>query len=152
MSGLSVDRAITAPAERVWAQVTDLGSAERTLSAVDHVSHVAGPFPRIGVGTVWEETRTMMGRSETQQMRCTAVDETAMRYTVEADAHGAHYETVIAVVPEGSDACRVSMSFDAEPQTAAARVLGMTIGRLFAGATRKALAEDLDDIARAAMA
>lgn len=42
------------------------------------------------------------------------------------------------------------MTFGAQPQGIVAKVMSATIGRLFMGATRKALRKDLDDIAAAA--
>ncbi len=72
------------------------------------------------VGTRWRETRTMFGREATEEMEVTGL-EPGRSYTVEADGRGA-----------------------------LARVLAATIGRLFEGATRKALQRDLDEMAAAA--
>jgi hypothetical protein len=41
------------------------------------------------------------------------------------------------------------MSFRAEPQTMLTKIMNVTAGRLFMGATRKAFAKDLADIAAA---
>ena len=58
----------------------------------------------------------------------------------------------MAVVPRSETSCTVSMEFGANPKGTMTRLLGATMGKMFVGATRKALIADLDDIAAAAEA
>lgn len=146
MTEVVVTRQVAAPVERVWALLTDLAHAPAVLSGVDRVEVLTpGPF---GVGTVWRETRTMAGRSETQEMRVTAVDP-GRSYTAEAESHGARYVSVSTVSPAG-DGTDVELRFDGQPVTAVARVLGAVTGPLARRAVLRALRGDLDDVAAAA--
>ncbi len=146
---IEVSRRVAAPAERVWRLTTDLAAAPTVLSGVDAVEVLAGGEP-FDVGTRWRETRTMFGRSATEEMEVTDID-VGRRYTVVAESRGTRYETVVAVEPDGSGS-RISMRFGAQPAGVGGKVLAATVGRLFAGSTRKMLRRDLDDIAAAAEA
>ena len=62
----------------------------------------------------------------------------------------------VAVQPSGAwrvepaeEGSRLSWEFGAEPQSTSAKLMSV-VGRLFEGQTKKALLQDLDDIARAA--
>lgn len=142
------ERTIPAPPEVVWEVVTDLDGAPANIRGIDAVERLEGPA--FGVGTKWRETRTMMGREATEEMWLTAVDEKA-GYTAEAASHGMRYRTRFDLEPTEAGT-RLVVSFDGEPQTFASRLMGATLGRLFMGATRKALEQDLADIDRAATA
>ncbi|MEN8239917.1 MAG: SRPBCC family protein [Actinomycetota bacterium] len=147
MMNLEVSRDVNAPAAVVWGIITDLEGSVDTISAIEKVEILAGDG--FGIGTAWRETRTMFGRKATEEMTVTEITE-GESYVVVADPEGANYRTVMAVLPTGETACTVSMEFGADPRGAMTRLLGATVGRLFAGATRKAIAADLDDIATAA--
>ena len=103
-----------------------------------------------GLGTTWRETRTMFGKKATEDMEVTDYEE-GVRYATAAESHGSKYFSEIRVDAAGTGS-RITMSFRGEPQTALTRVMDATVGRLFRGATRKALAKDLDDIVAAAEA
>ena len=148
MSELRMEREVAAPAEAVWAVMTDLDSSPDTLSGVDAIERLDGGG-ELRVGTRWRETRTLMGRQATEEMEVTAL-EPGRSYTVEADSSGAHYRSVLAVEPLGTDRSRLSMTFGGEPSGMAGKLAAATVGRLFQGATRKALERDLADIAQAA--
>ncbi len=147
MPEIKVTREISAPPDRVWSVLTDLDAAPQMISGIEAVERLDGGG-EFRVGTRWQETRTMFGRQATEEMEVTALDE-GRSYTVEADGHGAHYTSTITVEPAAAGS-RVVMTFAGEPQGTVAKVLAATVGRLFQGATRKALAKDLDDVASAA--
>ncbi len=147
MPGITLTREINAPPDRVWDVLTDLERAPELISGIEAIERLDGGG-EFRVGTKWRETRTMLGRQATEEMEVTALDE-GRSYTVEADGHGAHYTSTLTVDPAAAGS-RVVMTFDAQPQGTLAKILAATVGRLFMGATRKALAKDLDDIARAA--
>ncbi len=147
MNEIAVSRDVAAPPDRVWAVATDLDRAAEVVSGIEQIERLGGGGG-FGVGTRWRETRTMFGKTATEEMEVTAVDP-GHSYTVEADGHGAHYVSQVSVEPHGSGS-RLAMTFGAQPQGIVAKVMSATIGRLFMGATRKALRKDLDDIAAAA--
>lgn len=150
MRELTVSHEVDAEPEAVWAIITDLDAFERTISAVELVERLddGGGF---GVGTRWRETRTLFGRTATEEMEVTSID-SGRSYVTEAESHGARYRTVMTVEPLGSGRSRLSTTFGAEPQGFLAKVVGATVGRLFDRATRKALERDLLEIAAAARA
>ena len=145
---LELDKTVEAPAARVWEIVTDLEGAAEVMEAIEELEILEGSG-QIAVGTRWRETRTMFGKTATEEMTVVEVDP-GRSYVVVADSHSVHYRSVISVEGLGETRSRVSMSFGAEPQGLGSKLLAATIGRLFVGATRKALAKDLDDIAAAA--
>jgi carbon monoxide dehydrogenase subunit G len=149
MAGTSVERAVAAPPALVWEIITDLDRSAATIRSISSLERLDGGSG-FGVGTRWRETRTMFGRQATEELVVSAIDE-GRSYTVEADPRGAHYRSTLSVAPDGAGA-RLTMTFAAEPSGSLAKVFAATIGRLFEGSTRKALQQDLDDIAAAAEA
>ena len=91
----------------------------------------------------------MFGREATESMAVTEIDE-GRSYVVESMSRGVLYRSVMRVEPVAG-ACRRSWEFGADAQSTSAKLMS-AIGKLFEGSTRKALAQDLDDIAAAAEA
>jgi uncharacterized membrane protein len=147
---IEVSREIGAPAERVWALITDLPDSPSVVSAITSVE-ILGGGEAFEVGTRWRETRTMFGRVATEEMEVATMDP-GRSYTVTAGSHGTRYESAFEVIPAGDHACILRMTFAGEPTSVASRVMAATIGRMFAGATRRAVEQDLADIAGAAEA
>ncbi|NJP53169.1 SRPBCC family protein [Streptomyces sp. SBST2-5] len=142
-SSVAVERRMAAPPQRVWEALTNLKGMERTLKGVTKVEVLTpGPF---GVGTRWRETRRMMGKEATEEMWVTACTP-AQRYVVEAESHGMRYVSEWDLRPDGSSATTVRMTFTGTP-TGRPNLLARLLGRFGAGAVRKAIAKDLDDIA-----
>lgn len=142
---MTVTRRIAAPPERVWDVLTDLDRSPEVISAIRSVERIHGDG--FDVGTRWRETRTMLGRETTEEMEVTSLDP-GRGYVVEADGNGAHYRTEFVLDGDGGGT-EVTMTFGAEPDGTLGRLMAATVGRLFASATRKAVAGDLDDIAHA---
>ena len=128
--------------------VTDLEGSPYVISAIEEVEITTGDG--FGVGTTWRETRTMFGRSTTEEMTVAAVDP-GKSYVVTSRAGGADYRSVLSVEPD-SEGCTLSMEFTAEPSGTVSKVFASTVGKLFESGTRKALEQDLADIAAAAEA
>ncbi len=147
MREIKLTRTVAAPPQRLWEVVTDLDSVSRHISGISRIERLDGGNG-FEVGTRWRETRTMFGREATEEMEVTGL-EPGRSYTVEADGRGAHYRSVFTVEPH-PDGSRLTTTFAGQPRGALARVLAATIGRLFEGATRKALQRDLDEMAAAA--
>lgn len=148
MANLDVSRDVSAPADVVWKIMTDLENSMDTISAIQSVEILSEP-QAFDVGTKWRETRTMFGRKATEVMWVTEVDP-GTSYVVAAESHGARYTTIMTVIATGENSSRISMNFGAEPTGTMAKVMGATVGKLFESATKKAIAQDLDDIAAAA--
>lgn len=138
-------REVAAPVTRVWDVVTDLERSPQVLTAVEAVE-LLDESAEFGVGTRWRETRTMFGRQATEEMEVTAVD-APRSYTVVAANGSTTYTSRITVEPLGEERCVLAMSFAGESSGIVGRLLGATMGRLFTGATRRALQQDLDDLA-----
>ncbi len=145
MNEMSVSRHVAAPRERVWQVITDIDGAPEVVEAIQSVERVEGEG--FAVGTRWRETRRVFGRAATEEMVVTALDP-GTGYTTEADGPGTHYVSRFALAEEG-EGTRLTMAFGSEPVGLVGRLVGATVGRLAAGASRRAVAADLDDIARA---
>lgn len=152
MAGHSItleQRTMASPAD-VWEVLTDIGSAADVLRGVDKVELLTdGPY---AVGTRWRETRTMMGKSETQEMQVTEA-EPPSRTVITAEAGGVHYTTVFTVTPSG-DGSLIRMEFAGEQESPGlvSRVMWTVMGPLGARITKRVMADDLRDIAAAAEA
>lgn len=144
---IEASRTIDAPASRVWALICDLEHWPDFIGGVDTVERL-DDGTGFEVGTRWRETRTMFGKQDTQVMEVTGLAE-GRAYTVEADSRGTHY-TSRFTLEDRDGRTDLQVTFGAASGSMATRVLGATLGRLFSGATRKALQRDLDDIAAAA--
>lgn len=150
MTNITVSREIAAPPDVLWTIMTDLGSFEETISAIQSVEALSEDTS-FGIGTKWRETRRMFGKQATEVMWVTEIDP-GRSYVVNAESHGAKYTTAMSVTPVGNDSCEVTMDFGAEPVGTMAKIVTATIGRFFENATRKAFAQDLADIATVAEA
>ncbi len=150
MAEMAMRKNVGAPASKVWEIITDLDGAAARMSGIDKIERLDGGS-EFGVGTKWRETRTMSGKTATEEMVVTHI-EPGVSYTVEADARGAHYVSTMSVEAADEDRCRVGMTFAAEPDGIMGKIMAATIGRMFQGSTRKAIEQDLDDIKAAAEA
>jgi carbon monoxide dehydrogenase subunit G len=147
---LTLERSIAAPPEVVWRVLTDLEAAPETLSGVARVERLAGAGYTIG--TRWRETRTMMGREETEEMEVVGIDD-GRSTMIAAEARGMAYRTEFALdpTPEGT-LLRMRFSGSLQSPSWVQRVVARLTARLGVAMTRKMMQQDLDDIARAAEA
>ena len=142
---ISLTQHVNAPAEKVWAVISDIPGSAATLSGIDAIEMLSdGPY---GVGTRWKETRTMMRRSETVEMWVSQADPPRST-TVKALQDGADYTSRMTLTDRdgGTD---LTMTFGAE-LTNPSRLTkaGMALfGKLGMRMTRKALIKDLAEIA-----
>jgi carbon monoxide dehydrogenase subunit G len=144
MSELSVSREVSVSPEALWELITDLDRSPNVISAVTSVERLDDGIG-FGVGTKWQETRLMFGREAVEVLEVTDLDP-GRSYTVETDSGGAHYRSVISVEPAPAGSI-ITITFGAESTSGVSKVLAGTIGKLFEGGTRKALVQDLEDIA-----
>ncbi len=134
---------IQAPVDTVWNVITDIENSVDVISGIEEIEVLNSPDEGLE-GFKWRETRTMFGKTATEDMWVTSVAE-QQSYTVRAESHGAVYTSLISVAPEG-ESTKLTMSFRGEPQTFFTKIMTATLGQLFKGATRKALQKDMDDI------
>lgn len=73
-------------------------------------------------------------------------------YTVVAESGSTTYTSTITVTPSGSERCELTMTFAGSTTGLIGQLLAATVGRLMAGATRRAIQRDLDDLAGRASA
>ena len=141
----SLTQHINAPAEKVWAVISDIPGSAATLSGIDAIQMLTdGPYAE---GTRWKETRTMMGRSETVELWVSQADPPRST-TVKALQGGADYTTRFALA-ERDGGTDVTLTFGAEvlKPTRLSKVLMAVVGPIGMRITRKALAKDLAEIA-----
>ena len=146
---VTCSRHINAPAEKVWGLMTDLESFPETVGGIESVERL-DDGSGFGPGTTWRETRTLLGRTATEDMWVTDFDP-GRSYVVEANSHGTEYRTSQRIESEGEGSL-LTMTFSGTPTGTVSKIMSATIGRLFAKATKKAFEQDLADIAAAAEA
>lgn len=147
---ITCSRTINAPTDKVWGIMTDLEGFPDAISGIEGVERL-DDGTGFSVGTRWRETRTLFGRTATEDMWVTEL-EPGHSYVVEANSHGTEYRTTQRVDPDDDGGSVLVMSFSGNPTGAMAKVMSATIGRFFEKATRKAFEQDLADIATAAEA
>lgn len=147
MAAVSVSQDIAADPAVVWSIVVGMDRWVEVVEAIEAVERLDSG-DAFGPGTSWRETRTMFGRQATEDMEVTEFED-GVRYATVAESHGSTYRSEMRVDPT-VDGTRLSMTFRAEPHSVVAKIASATLGRLFIGATRKALAKDLADIAASA--
>ncbi len=140
---LSVQVNINANRERIWEVISDIKNAVNVVSAIELIEVLEEPDSGI-LGLKWRETRTMFGKTATEVMWITEVQD-GRSYSTRAESHGSIYKTRHEISGVDGDAV-LGMEFIGEAQTLGAKILSATMGSLFKGATVKALQQDLDDI------
>jgi uncharacterized protein YndB with AHSA1/START domain len=135
---VSLETDIAAPPGVVFATVTDVARWADFISGIDRVEMLTdGP---VGIGSRFRETRTMFGRSASEEM---TVAELAppRRLVLTAENHGTRYVATHDIMPSPMGA-RLVLGFEGTPVTVAARLFSV-IGLLFVGTLRRKLEEDL---------
>jgi carbon monoxide dehydrogenase subunit G len=150
----SLTRHIGAPADKVWAVISDIPGSAATLSSIESIQMLSeGPYAE---GTRWKETRTMLGRAETVEMWVSQCEPPAPQAaggasgstTVKALQGRADYTTRFALAERGGGT-DLTVTFGAEvlKPTRLSKVMMAVAGPIGMRITRKALAKDLTEIA-----
>lgn len=142
---ISLTQHVNAPADKVWAVISDIPGSAATLSGIDSIQMLSdGPY---GEGTRWKEARTMMGRSETVEMWVVQSDPPRST-TVKALQGGADYTSRMTLA-DRDGGTELTMTFGADlVNRSRKRKLAMAVfGKLGMRITRRALAKDLAEIA-----
>lgn len=138
---------INAPAEQVWAVISDVQGLPVVLSGMTRLE-VDGEDASLRVGLTWTQTRAIRGHSGSETLCVTEVAG-GSRYVTEGGSHGFDYVTSWSVLPFGPDKSQLSCTFRGVPRTWLARIMF----RIFSGsghdASRDAMRTDLSDIAAA---
>ena len=139
MSRTEVHRTIAAPADLVFAAVTDVEHFSRAVPEIERVEFVSEN--RVGLGARFRETRVTRGREATVELEITefAPPERA-RFLSEAG--GVQWDTVFQVTAAGDGNTGLAMVMEATPLTFMARL----VMPLMKGMVRKAIASDMDAI------
>jgi carbon monoxide dehydrogenase subunit G len=148
MSTVTVEQQIHASPEAVWQIVTDVERWAEIISGIDKVEKREGEA--FGVGFKWRETRTMMGKEATEDMWVDALVD-GQSQVVSAASHGARCRSEISLPPQGGGTL-LRYTFTGTPETFGAKVMCGLMGWMMKDATKKALAQDLVDIGKAAEA
>jgi carbon monoxide dehydrogenase subunit G len=138
---------IQAPQKAVWEIVTDIGNAAGRITAIEKIEILERPKDKF-VGLKWRETRTMFGKTATEVMWITKA-KAPESYETRAESHGSIYTSRLSLSPKDGGT-HLSMEFIGQPVALSAKIMWGLMGFMFKGATRKALAKDLEDIKKAA--
>lgn len=138
---IEIETMVAAPPQIVYGTLTDLAHWPEFLRGVARVE-VLTPGT-LAIGTRFRETRTMLGRSTTEEMTVAALDP-PHRFELTAENHGTRYRVVqnVSAVAGGS---QLRLSFEGTPVTLAAK-LGAVLALLFKGAVTRQLQSDLADV------
>ncbi len=96
-----------------------------------------------GVGTVWKETRVMMGKEVTEQMEVTGAQENTL-IEITSNSAGTLYTTEY-IFQERDGATEVTMKFSGVAQTFMAKIF-TPLAALMAGSMKKMLKSDLESM------
>ena len=138
---MEVETEIAAPPHVVYATVTDIENWQTFIRGIERLE-ILNPGP-LAVGTKFRETRTMLGRTATEEMTVAALTPPG-RFDLTAENHGTRYNAhhEITATVGGS---RLKLVFEGTAVTLGAK-LGMLVGVLFKGAVKKQLQADMEDI------
>ena len=144
--GVKSEISIAASPEQVWKVITDIERSAEFISGIDEVKILNQPNSGI-VGLKWEETRTMFGRSASEVMWITEVKQN-VSYSTRAEHPGLVYISNFTL-ENVNGGTKLIMSFDPTVSGLARRIFSAVSGFLFKGATKKMIAQDLEDIKKA---
>lgn len=152
MKPLSVVVTIDAPASVVWSVLTDLEGTAALLQGVQGIERLSADTG-YQVGTRWRETRVMFGQEASEEMTVVEV-EPERRTVLHAQSHGMKYVSGFELRPVRDELgepaqTQLVMRFEGEgvEHGLLQRFLTAATGPLGAAASKKAMRQDLKDIA-----
>ncbi len=138
---------VKAPKRVVWSLISDVEGSASTISGIEEIEILERPTSGL-LGLKWRETRTLYGKSATETMWITEVDE-GSHYRTEARSHGSIYRTDVRVA-DAPGGTVLRMELTAEATTVPAKILSVALGGMIRRSVGKALLRDLEDVKRAA--
>lgn len=138
-----VSQQINAPAETVFAAVTDFANSPQRFSGIKKAQVLTtGP---IGKGTRFTETRIMFGKEATATME--VIDfQPGKSYTRGSIDGGCDYRMVVSVRPTGAGSTEITFDFSGRPLTFGTKLMSPLIGLMVKSVGAKALRKDLADL------
>lgn len=140
---VTATKTVDAPRERVFDVFADIAAVEDRVEGITKVDILSDV--RSGLGTRWRETRVMMGKEATEEMEMVEFSPPS-RYVVTAASRGNEYRSVYDFADKGTGT-EVTMVFEGTPVSLGAKLMAPLM-LLFAGASRKMLEADMDDLAK----
>lgn len=134
---------VDAPAQVVWAAITDIQNPAKMISGIISVEILQQPAEGV-VGLKWQETRKMFGKEATETMWITEAEENVY-YQTRAENSGTVYISRMELDGDG-DKCTLLMSFADQPASIFARVMSSVMGVIGSEWMKKLLQQDLQDI------
>lgn len=144
MPSLMIRQTISAPVSQVWEVFTDIEGTASRLSAVERVEMLSSET--FAEGTRWRETRTLYGKSVTEEMKITQLD-LHRSYTVGAESGETSYQSRYDFKQVDASTTLVQLTFSADSNGARGK-LGALLWPLMKRKLAKDLRHDLDDLAR----
>lgn len=129
--------------EAVWGVITDIENAADTISGIEELEVLERPDSGL-VGLKWRETRTLFGKTASEEMWITDVSENES-YAVMAESHGCIYMSTMSV-SERDGGSALTMTHESRPQGFLAKLMFAATGFLVKKAMGKAIRQDLNDI------
>lgn len=145
MKPIVLTERIAAPRNVVFALATDMSRAVDVYSGIEAIEPLDDE--PMGIGYRWRETREIMGRQATEELEITHYDPEGS-YTAESDSCGCRYTATLRCDPVG-DETLTTLEVTSRPNTFLAKLMA-PLGAIMAGPMKKALAQDLADLKRAA--
>lgn len=146
MPSMTFQHEIGAAPERVFEVFSDLRTMPERVRGVDAVEVLTeGPIRK---GTVFRETRTMMGKQHTEEMTVTEFVP-GRRITFEAHSSGMHYISSFGFEPSASGGTAVHFRMDAKGETLGGKIAGALMWLMMKKMMHSALEQDMEDLARA---
>jgi len=140
---VEVQVTINGSKEAIWAVITNVENAAETISGIEDVEVLKRPEDGL-LGLKWRETRTLFGKTATEEMWITDAAENEY-FKSAAESHGFIYLSTISI-SEHNGSSSLTMTHDSRPQGFLAKLLALPMGFVFKSVIRKALLQDLNDI------
>jgi Polyketide cyclase / dehydrase and lipid transport len=138
---IEVETHVAAAPDIVYAVVTDIAHWPDFIRSIDLIEILTAGA--VTDGMRFRETRTMFGRSATEEMTVAKLAP-PHRFDLIAENHGTRYLAVHDIAPAAGGS-RLRLVFEVTPVTLAAK-MGAIIGLMFKGAVTNQLRSDLTDI------
>ncbi|OEZ55154.1 SRPBCC family protein [Duganella sp. HH105] len=140
---VDVQIAINASRASVWAAITDIENAAKTISGIDDIEIVEKPASGL-VGLRWRETRMLFGKPATAEKWITEAVENET-YTTKAESDGFVF-LCIKRIAETGDGTTLAETHISQPQGMVAKLMSIPMSLFFKGVAKKAVMQDLIDI------
>jgi len=140
---VQVQVSIEATKEQVWNVISNIKDSAKVIKGIDKIEVLNDSGSSL-VGFKWAETRTMFGKSASEEMYITEANEQNY-YIAHAESNGYLYDTEMLLI-ESDNKVILSSQFNAEANTKMAKFFSPLFGWAFKRTIKKTLYGDLVDI------